>query len=67
MDSYGKKCNSRFLLNYGFYLENNDANEYPLKFELDYADPSVIAKRSLIEPYDDKTIRVMAEHKNKHF
>ena len=23
MDSYGKKCNSRFLLNYGFSVEDN--------------------------------------------
>ena len=29
-DSYGKKCNSRFLLNYGFINLNNDANEVPL-------------------------------------
>lgn len=26
-DSYGKKCNSRFLLNYGFILASNDSNE----------------------------------------
>lgn len=26
-DSYGKKCNSRFLLNYGFVLAENLANE----------------------------------------
>jgi histone-lysine N-methyltransferase SETD3 len=26
-DSYGRKCNSRFLLNYGFIVEDNDANE----------------------------------------
>lgn len=26
-DSYGKKCNSRFFLNYGFINMNNDANE----------------------------------------
>ena len=26
-DSYGKKCNSRFFLNYGFINHNNDANE----------------------------------------
>lgn len=25
-DSYGKKCNSRFLLNYGFVMEDNEAN-----------------------------------------
>lgn len=30
-DSYGKKCNSRFLLNYGFIEEDNDANEYEFK------------------------------------
>jgi len=30
-DSYGKKCNSRFFLNYGFINLNNDANEFPLK------------------------------------
>ena len=28
-DSYGRKCNSRFLLNYGFIVENNDSNEFP--------------------------------------
>lgn len=25
-DSYGQKCNSRFLLNYGFVLPNNPHN-----------------------------------------
>lgn len=29
-DSYGKKTNSRFLMGYGFALENNDTGEYPL-------------------------------------
>lgn len=26
-DSYGRKCNTRFLLNYGFILEDNADNE----------------------------------------
>jgi len=26
-DSYDRKCNSRFFLNYGFIVEDNDANE----------------------------------------
>lgn len=26
-DSYGKKCNSRFLLNYGFIHPKNESNE----------------------------------------
>ena len=33
-DSYGKKCNTRFLLNYGFINLNNDANEYPLTIKM---------------------------------
>lgn len=48
MDSYGKKCNSRFLLNYGFIVENNDANEYPFKMELDPDDPLFSVKYQLI-------------------
>jgi len=34
-DSYGKKCNSRFFVNYGFSLENNPNNECMLRFYLD--------------------------------
>ena len=29
-DSYGKKSNARFLLNYGFSIENNETSEYNL-------------------------------------
>jgi histone-lysine N-methyltransferase SETD3 len=38
MDSYGQKCNSRFLLNYGFIVDHNDANEFPfvVKLKNDY-------------------------------
>ena len=39
MDSYGKKCNTRFLLNYGFIVEDNDANEFPFMLKLDRSDP----------------------------
>ena len=37
-DSYGKKCNTRFLLNYGFINLDNDANEYPLTVKMDEND-----------------------------
>lgn len=37
-DSYGKKCNSRFLLNYGFINLNNDANEFPYRAGLPNTD-----------------------------
>mmetsp|Transcript_34560 Transcript_34560/g.6225 ORF Transcript_34560/g.6225 Transcript_34560/m.6225 type:complete len:93 (+) Transcript_34560:1036-1314(+) len=48
MDSYGKKCNSRFLLNYGFIVRNNDANEYPFKLEISLNDPNFEIKRNLL-------------------
>lgn len=38
-DSYGKKCNSRFLLNYGFIEEDNDANEYVFTLDFDETYP----------------------------
>jgi histone-lysine N-methyltransferase SETD3 len=38
-DSYGKKCNSRFLLNYGFIEEDNDANEYMFTINFDESYP----------------------------
>ena len=38
-DSYGKKCNSRFLLNYGFVVDSNDANEVVIKVVCNEDDP----------------------------
>jgi len=44
-DSYGQKCNHRFLLNYGFAIENNREidgfcpNEVPLELSLSPSDP----------------------------
>jgi histone-lysine N-methyltransferase SETD3 len=38
-DSYGIKCNSRFLLNYGFTVENNEDNEYKIILNLNETSP----------------------------
>lgn len=38
-DSYGRKCNSRFFVNYGFSLEFNLDNEALMSFELPKNDP----------------------------
>jgi len=38
-DSYGRKCNSRFLLNYGFVVDDNDANEVIVTVIADLNDP----------------------------
>ena len=58
-DSYGKKCNTRFLLNYGFINLNNDANEFPLVIHLDTDDPQFDQKRKMIcEKNNCRTYRV---------
>ena len=44
-DSYGRKCNSRFLLNYGFTIENNEDNEYKINLELDESCPLFTEKK----------------------
>lgn len=60
LDSYGRKCNYRFLLNYGFINRDNDADEYPLKLELDPEDPHYAAKQNLIARQEPYTVRIMA-------
>ena len=47
MDSYGKKCNSRFLLNYGFIVLENDGNEYPFTINFNEEDPHLQAKLNI--------------------
>jgi len=47
-DSYGRKCNSRFLLNYGFIVENNDANEVQITVAFDADDPCLKLKQGMI-------------------
>eukprot|EP01084_Bolivina_argentea_P023231 43323_1 len=37
-EGYGKKCNSRFFVNYGFCMENNIDNEGLMRFELNRND-----------------------------
>ncbi|MCQ2817498.1 MAG: SET domain-containing histone-lysine N-methyltransferase [archaeon] len=49
-DSYGKKCNSRFLLNYGFTLENNEEdNEVKVTVEMEENIPKYEEKKTIIK------------------
>ena len=69
-DSYGKKCNSRFFLNYGFINENNDANEVPLKIKIEPDDPLHTVKLKIVGYSDFRKIRVsedLAEKNMHHF
>ncbi len=62
-DSYGKKCNTRFLLNYGFINLNNDGNEFPFKVALDETnDPFYAQKAELLgQELTKRTYRVLAD------
>lgn len=44
-DSYGRKSNTRFLLNYGFINLENDANDLPLNVEITMHD-SLFAEKT---------------------
>lgn len=48
-DSYGRKCNSRFFVNYGFALENNPDNECLLKITL----PTDVRRNTFNVEYTD--------------
>ena len=45
-DSYGKKTNNRFLLNYGFALEDNDCNEVSLNVSFNDSYPLFNLKKN---------------------
>ena len=65
-DSYGKKCNSRFFLNYGFINLNNDANEVPLKVYYNIDDQLKQVKQDLIKDNSEfKKFRVVENFEDK--
>ena len=45
-DSYGKKTNARFLLNYGFCLEDNDTSEFIMTISFNENYPLFIEKKN---------------------
>lgn len=47
-DSYGRKCNHRFFVNYGFSLEENEDNEVILRVQVKRDDPLYSTKISLL-------------------
>ena len=59
-DSYGKKCNSRFFLNYGFINLNNDANEVPVRIFYHHDDKMKQVKQDMIKDHAEfKKFRVV--------
>ena len=52
-DSYGRKTNARFLLNYGFCLEENDTNEFMLKITFNENYPLFEEKQKFFQSEND--------------
>jgi len=48
-DSYGKKTNARFLLNYGFCLDDNDTSEYLLTVDFNDTYPLFDLKKNFFQ------------------
>ena len=48
-DSYGKKTNARFLLNYGFCLDDNDTSEYLLTINFNEKYPLFDIKKKIFK------------------
>lgn len=67
-DSYGRKCNSRFFVNYGFSLEENEDNEAMVQLELPVSDPQFMLKLRMIN-HRDRTLQreyqIPASYKEK--
>lgn len=47
-DSYGRKCNNRFFVNYGFALDSNPDNEAVIRVKLPRTDPHYGTKISFL-------------------
>jgi histone-lysine N-methyltransferase SETD3 len=47
-DSYGRKCNSRYFVNYGFSLDENEDNQVAMNFSFLANDPLAATKQRLL-------------------
>lgn len=66
-DSYGRKCNSRFFVNYGFSLEENEDNQAVMFFSLPTSDPQFAMKVRLIAGANASAERIKRESKPRRF
>ena len=54
-DSYGKKTNARFLLHYGFCLDDNDASEFNMTITFNESHPLFKQKKIFFESEKEYT------------
>lgn len=66
-DSYGKKSNSRFLLNYGFVIYENEADEFQFRIELYSQDPLLQQKAEMMGGNQVQIINAKANSQDMSF
>jgi histone-lysine N-methyltransferase SETD3 len=64
-DSYGRKCNSRFFVNYGFALDFNEDNQVALFFNLPQDDPAAQIKHKILGGNRTRRFQIAFEHKER--
>jgi len=64
-DSYGRKCNSRFFVNYGFALDFNEDNQVALFFQLPKDDPAAPIKYKILGGNRIRRFQIAFEHKER--
>jgi len=67
-DSYGRKCNSRFFVNYGFSLDDNEDNEVVIRLQLPKNDPHFQMKLRMLggrETSAKREFQIPANYKEK--
>jgi len=63
-DSYGRKCNSRYFVNYGFSLDPNEDNQVAMFFSLNTKDPLYNKKAGLVGAGEHR-FQIPFEHKER--
>jgi hypothetical protein len=56
-DSYGRKCNSRFFVNYGFALDENEDNQTVIPLNIPLNDPQYQMKLRFLGGHPSSTRR----------
>lgn len=63
-DSYGRKCNSRYFVNYGFSLDTNEDNQVAMYMSIPKGDPNYQMKLKLLgQP--TRRFQIPFEHKER--
>jgi len=63
-DSYGRKCNSRFFVNYGFVPEHNEDNEAILTFAMDNQDDLYTRKARLTNIPPEQAFQIPIQYED---